>query len=189
VPLDALDNPLVLPLMGLLVEQPAHPYELTRRLADRYHRLDSRRSSITTLAKRLAALGLIAPRRPRSVGGRPARTVYKLTEAGYGPVRSRVTRDLESARAGSTAFILAISYVALLPIDAATELLRRRLGRLYSEVEMASAAHSLPEYQMLEVDYWRHLLHSEIDWVERLVERLRAGDLAWPRSRPRRDGA
>src|SRR5690606_40404088 len=40
VPLVSLSNPVVLPLLGLLVEQPAHPYELTRRLAHRYPTLE-----------------------------------------------------------------------------------------------------------------------------------------------------
>jgi DNA-binding PadR family transcriptional regulator len=189
VPQDALDNPLVLPLLGLLVEHSGHSYELTQRLADRYRHLDARRSSVTTLAKRLATLGLIAPGRPRRVGGRPARTVYELTEAGYAHMRSRVARGIESAPAGSTAFILAISYVAILPMGEATEVLRRRLGTLRSELQTASAGHSLPEYQMLEVDYWRRLLECEIDWVQTLVGRLVAGGIAWPGSRSRRGKA
>jgi DNA-binding PadR family transcriptional regulator len=186
VPLDALDGPLVLPLLGLLVEQPAHPYELTRRLADRYRQLDSRRSSVTTLAKRLATLGLIAPRRPRRVQGRPARTVYELTDAGYAHMRRCVVRGIESAPAGSTAFILAISYVALLPIGLATKALRHRLSTLRSELEAASAVHSLPEYQMLEGGYWRQVLQGDIEWVQTLVGRLETGGIGWPASRSRR---
>jgi hypothetical protein len=43
----------VLPLLGLLVERPAHPYELATRLNDRYRFLSTQRSSVTTLAKSL----------------------------------------------------------------------------------------------------------------------------------------
>jgi hypothetical protein len=39
MPLDALANPLVVPLLGLLLERPAHAYELTQRLAVRYPHL------------------------------------------------------------------------------------------------------------------------------------------------------
>jgi DNA-binding PadR family transcriptional regulator len=180
VPRDALDNPLVLPLLGLLVEQPAHPYDLTTRLADRYRHLEVRRSSVTTLAKSLAAAGLVQAQRRRRVAGRPTRTPYELTDAGYDHVRTKVSGDVVSARPGSKAFILAISYLGILPAGAAAEALRRRLTALRSELTTASAPHSLPEYQMLEVSYWRQLLQTEIDWVERLRERLVAGRIKWP---------
>jgi DNA-binding PadR family transcriptional regulator len=180
VPRDALDNPLVLPLLGLLIEQPGHPYDLSTRLADRYRHLDVRRSSVTTLAKSLAAAGLVRAHRRRRVGGRPTRTPYELTDTGYDYVRTKVSRDVVSARPGSKTFILAISYIGILPRGAATEALRRRLTALRSELTTVSAAHSLPEYQMLEVSYLRHLLQTEIDWVQRLADRLVAGRIDWP---------
>ena len=180
MPRDALDNPLVLPLLGLLIEQPAHPYDLSTRLADRYRHLDVRRSSVTTLAKSLAAAGLVRAHRRRRVAGRPTRTPYELTDTGYDYVRTKVSRDVVSARSGSKTFILAISYIGILPRGAATEALRRRLAALRSEMTTVSAAHSLPEYQMLEVSYWRQLLHAEIEWVETLADRLVAGTIHWP---------
>ena len=180
MPRDALDNPLVLPLLGLLIEQPAHPYDLSTRLADRYRHLEVRRSSVTTLAKSLAAAGLVQAQRRRRVAGRPARTPYELTVAGYDHVRTKVSRDVVSARPGSKAFILAIAYMAVMPRGAAGEALRRRLTALRSELTTVSAAHSLPEYQMLEVSYWRQILQTEIEWVQRLADRLVAGTIEWP---------
>ncbi len=61
VPLASLSNPVVLPLLGLLVEQPAHPYELTRRLADRYPTLQVRRSTVTRPADSSTARCFITP--------------------------------------------------------------------------------------------------------------------------------
>jgi hypothetical protein len=94
--------------------------------------------------------------------------------------RAKVSGDVVSARPGSKAFLLAISYIGILPRDAATEALRRRLIALHSELTTASAPHSLPEYQMLEVSYWRQMLQSEIDWVQKLGDRLVAGEIKWP---------
>ena len=82
MPLDATRNSLVLPIIGLLVEQPAHAYELTARLAARYPHLKIRRSSVVTLLKSLADGGLLAPGTPESVANRPARTAYRPTDAG-----------------------------------------------------------------------------------------------------------
>jgi hypothetical protein len=41
IPLDATRNSLVLPTLGLPVEQPAHAYEVTARLASRYPQPES----------------------------------------------------------------------------------------------------------------------------------------------------
>ena len=49
VPLDATRNSLVLPILGLLVEQPAHAYDVAARLEARYPQLKTRRSSVVTL--------------------------------------------------------------------------------------------------------------------------------------------
>lgn len=180
VPLDALDNPLVLPLLGLLLERPGHPYELSARLAERYPHLPIRRSSVRTLTRSLEAAGLIKARRRQRVARRPARTVYELTDAGYGHVRVRVARDIVSARAGSRSLLLALSYIAVLPAVDAADALQRRLTSLSAELARASAAHSLPEYQMLEVSYWRELLQTEIAWMSSLRQRLIAGTIDWP---------
>ncbi len=184
MPRDALDNPLVLPLLGLLIEQPAHPYELTQRLADRYPSLDVKRSSVTTLVGSLARAGLVTAQRPRRVARRPARTTYHLTEAGYTRVRRRVAEDLVSARTGTTAFVLALSYIGLLPIKTAAAALRQRLPLLEAELTIASTPRTVPEYQMLEVDYWRQMLRAEIAWIGGLIGRLDDNTIAWPRVAP-----
>jgi hypothetical protein len=101
----------------------------------------------------------------------------------------RVTHDVTSARAGSKAFILAISYLGILPPGAATDALRRRLVALHEALTVASADHSLPEYQMLEVGYWRQLLQGEIDWIQTLVGRLSAGKIHWPVQSAHKDDA
>jgi len=185
VPRNALDNHLVLPLLGLLIEQPAHPYELTQRLAVRYPSLEARRSSVTTLVGSLAAAGLVTAQRRKRVARRPARTTYELTEAGYDLVRQRVTQDLVSARPATPALVLALSYIAILPVRTATATLRKRLSVLEGDLRSASAAHALPEYQMLEMDYWRDMLRADIAWIRTLIDRLDGGAIEWPRTTSR----
>jgi hypothetical protein len=62
----------------------------------------------------------------------------------------------------------------------AVNVLRRRLVALRTELATVSAGHALPEYQMLEADYWRQLLQAEIAWVQTLLDRLVAGTIEWP---------
>jgi DNA-binding PadR family transcriptional regulator len=188
VPLDALDNPLVLPLLGLLIEQPAHAYALAQRLAERYPQLEVRRSSVTTLVGSLAAAGLISAQRPRRVGRRPARVAFALTEAGYGHVRARVAADIVAARAGSMRFTLALSYIGVLTRSAAAGVLRQRLAVLRPEFQSLSTQPVLPEFQMLEVAYWQAMVRAEIGWVEELQKRLVADVIDWPRHRPHAKG-
>lgn len=184
VPLASLSNPVVLPLLGLLVEQPAHPYELTRRLADRYPTLQVRRSTVTTLTRSLAARGLIEPGSPTRVGRRPPRTTYQLTAAGFEHLRRTIVRDLLEARAASRRFTFALAYAGLLPAGETSAILTARLERLQREARLMAATHGLPEYQMLEADYWCAVLDAEHRWIVRFVSRLNSGDIDWPSGHP-----
>ena len=184
MPLDALNNPLVLPLLGLLIEQPTHGYALTQRLTERYPHLEVRRSSVTTLVGSLAAAGLISSLRPRRVARRPPRVAYTLTEAGYDHVRARITADIIAGRPGSLRFTLALSYLGVLPRDAAADVLRQRLAVLRPEIESAATL-PLPEFQMLEVAYWQAIVRAEGAWVEALEKRLVAGSIDWPKHQQR----
>ena len=181
MPLDALANRLVLPLLGLLVERPAHPYELTARLNERYRFLTVQRSSVTTLVKSLAGAGLIHAQRPQRVGKRPSRRVYELTDAGLHEFRARVTAQVEQAPAASPRFTLALGYIGILSRANATAVLQRRLAALRLE---RAAIPSLPrgrtEVHMIEVAYWKTVLDTEIEWLDALVRRIATRDIAWP---------
>ena len=181
MPLDATRNGLVLPLLGLLVEQPAHAYALTTRLTGRYPQLSATRSTVTTLLRSLAGAGLLRGSTPERVGNRPPRTAYQLTAAGVAHFRLRVEEDLTAAQVASTGFVTALAYVGILPATRAVTILQARSGRLRSEeAALPDDPIGVPEIHMIEVAYWRHLLTAEADWTATLAARIRAGDLAWP---------
>jgi len=181
MPLDALANRLVLPLLGLLVERPAHPYELTARLNERYRFLAVQRSSVTTLVKSLSAADLIRAQRLQRVGKHPARRAYELTDAGLREFRSRVMAQLEQAPAASSRFTLALAYIGILSRADATTVLRHRLAALRLErAAIPPLPRSRTEVHMIEVAYWRTVLDSEIRWLDTLVRRIATGDIAWP---------
>ncbi|MFC7511805.1 PadR family transcriptional regulator [Streptomyces thermocarboxydus] len=84
MPRRALDNPIVLPVLGLLLEQPTHPHQM---LAELRRRSDAHAAAITrgTLYNTVAALteaGWLAPLERQRSGNRPERTVYALTDPG-----------------------------------------------------------------------------------------------------------
>src|SRR4051812_9580548 len=126
MPLDATRNSLVLPILGLLVEQPAHAYDVAARLETRYPHLKTRRSSVVTLLKSLADGGLLGPGAPESVANRPARTTYRPTDAGITLFRSRVREGLADTAAASADFLTAVAYLGILPTAEAIAVLRAR---------------------------------------------------------------
>ncbi|MEV0675561.1 helix-turn-helix transcriptional regulator [Actinosynnema sp. NPDC050436] len=187
MPLDATRNSLVLPLLGLLVEQPAHAYDLTARLRERYHHLTATRSTVTTLLKTVERAGLVTSRTPEQVGNRPPRTTYELTGAGFADFRAKVESGLADSPAASVDFTLAVAYAAILPADRAATILEDRATRLDGELGALHQVEGVREAHMLEVAYWHAIVTTEIDWTRTTARRLRAGGIDWPRSPERTD--
>ncbi|GIM96473.1 PadR family transcriptional regulator [Paractinoplanes toevensis] len=181
MPLDATRNGFVLPMLGLLVESPAHAYDVASRLAGRYPQLAVTRSSVTTLLKSLADAGLVQAGEPERVGRRPARTVYELSPAGLELFRERVEEGLRDGTPASTGFLTALAYLGILPRSVAAGVLGGRVERLRRELDgLPADPPELAEIQMIEVAYWREVLRNEIAWLSTLAERVESGDLAWP---------
>ncbi|MEU4236473.1 helix-turn-helix transcriptional regulator [Actinoplanes sp. NPDC026619] len=181
MPLDATRNGLVLPMLGLLVEEPAHAYDVAVRLAGRYPQLTVTRSSVTTLLKSLAGAGLVRAREPERTGRRPARTVYELTPAGLELFWGRVGEGLKEGTPASVAFLTALAYLGVLPRATAASVLGERLARLRRELDaLPPDPPALAEIQMIEVAYWRTILSNEIAWLSAVATRVESGDLAWP---------
>jgi DNA-binding PadR family transcriptional regulator len=175
MPLDATRNSLVLPILGLLVEQPAHAYEVTARLETRYPHLKIRRSSVVTLLKSLTDSDLLLAGTPQSVANRPVRTTYQPTEAGIALFRSRVREALTETAPASADFLTAVAYLGILPAAEAIAVLRDRAERLRRETPVIPPG--LPEIQMIEVHYWLRVLATEISWLTETADRLAGGDL------------
>ncbi|MFI0794877.1 PadR family transcriptional regulator [Micromonospora rubida] len=181
MPLDASRNSLVLPLLGLLVEQPSHAYELTTRLRDRYGHLSVTRSTLTSLLKALERAGLVAARVPERVGSRPPRTAYEVTEAGLTDFSRRVVEGLSDAQVASPDFVMAVAYLGILPADDAASILDDRAARLGQRLTaLRQEPAGVPEAYMLEVAYWRNVVAAEAGWIRILAARIRSRDIDWP---------
>ncbi|WP_045742322.1 PadR family transcriptional regulator [Actinoplanes rectilineatus] len=172
MPLDASRNSLVLPILGLLVQQPAHAYDLSTRLRERCAPLTVTRSTVTTLLKSLARAGLVRARKPGRVGNRPPRTVYEATAAGVACFREKLEVGLRDTPAASVDFVLAVGFAEALAPDRAAGILDDRARRLAGEVADDGTA-------PLEEAYWRGIVAAEIDWLATLVGRIRSGEQSW----------
>ncbi len=178
MPKNALDNPLVLPILGLLVEQPRHAYAVFAELRRRYEYLDVRNATVYTLVGTLTEAGWI-----EAAGSREQATL-KATRSGAAALAERVTAALREADlAGGPAFLTALAYLAILPREVAVGVLRGRVARLRAErqrvAEVIRGA-DLAEIYMIEAHFLVARLRHDADWLSRIAGRLESGALRWP---------
>ncbi|AQA23308.1 transcriptional regulator PadR-like family protein [Rhodococcus sp. MTM3W5.2] len=179
MPKNALDNPLVLPILGLLVEQPRHAYALFRELTRRYEYLQVRNATVYTLLDRLTADGWVT-----AASGND-RAAIAVTESGVAALAERVRQQLrEGDPTGGPTFVTALAYLGILqPAEAATVLERRveLIREAVRELEQAAMDPAEPEVHMIEAQYLLSRLRHDIDWLERTAQRIEAGGLSWIR--------
>jgi DNA-binding PadR family transcriptional regulator len=177
VPLRATDNPLVLPLLGLLLERPRHQYALLAALRDRYRHLRVRTGSVYTLVASLREAGWITPD-PEKAG------VFRLTPAGTAEVRRRVVADIEDADpANTTQFITALAYVGILDRATAVATLRARVAALRQqaeELDLAVETAGVPAIFMIEASFFASQTRHDIAWLENFAERIADPGYEWP---------
>jgi len=178
VPKNALENPLVLPILGLLVEQPRHPYAVFAELRRRYPYLQVRNSTVYTLLQTLGTAGWIEPVEDDD------RDAFMTTTAGASALAHQVRAQLDAGDlAGGPMFLAALAYLAILPPAQAADLLRRRAdhldaerGRLQESMDSAQAL----EIHMIEVRYLLDRLGHDADWLRNTAERIDGAHLTWP---------
>ncbi len=179
VPTNALDNPLVLPMLGLLVETPRHQYALLRELRTRYPFLNPKTSTVYTLVGTLTRNGLVEP----DGDGDPQ--PVRLTEAGLADFRERIERQLRDADPNlDSRFLIALAYLGALPPARAVTLLRDRAERVRDQQHELSATldnADLPEMQMIEAHFLVSRLRHDAAWLARTAARIESGDLVPPR--------
>lgn len=180
MPTNALANPLVLPILGLLAEQPRHAYALFSELRSRYAYMAVRNSTVYTLLNTLVETGWL---RSRSTGAE--RQEFLLTSSGRRALAERVEHEIQDGALGDrTAFMTALAYLGILTPDAAAAALRSRADRIQQAeehiVHALDEATTIPELHMIETHFYRDQLHHEHDWLEATIQRIHSGALAWP---------
>ena len=181
------DRDLVgLTVLALLVQGERHTYDMHRQM------IDTHKDFVTGLPRsmyhaveRLSRDGLIEAGSTLREGGRPERTLYRLTDAGRAELRARVRRLVETPDPDATLFVAALSFVACLPVAEAVAALSTRAAAL-DEAANGMRAHldtlstRLPRLLLIEVEYALGRAAAERDWVRSLVADLDSGALTWP---------
>src|SRR5215207_5357289 len=181
-------SPLALVVLALLYEAPMHPYRMQQLIKERGK--DEvvnvrQRASVYQTIDRLHRLGLITPKEKVREERWPERTVYELTDAGRRTFREWVNEALSTRARELPAFPVAVSLLGLLTPEEALRQLETRVAALQDEVARIdsqygrAAAEGLPRLFLLETEYQRATLKTELEWVRAVVDDLCTGRLTW----------
>jgi DNA-binding PadR family transcriptional regulator len=178
-----VSNPLALAVLGCLAERPMHPYEISTTLRSRGKEQSIRLNygSLYSVVESLQKHGLVAARETTREGRRPERTVYEITGAGQDEFEDWLAELLSTPVRDFTSLEAGLSLMPGLPPDEVARLLAERADRLRMEIGALDAAlavtaeRKLPDLFVIESRFRRCLLSAELEFVERLVEDIRAG--------------
>ncbi len=160
-------------LLGLLAWQPMHGYELRqvieRRRMERWS--DVRYGSIYAGLRRLVAEGLVEEAGVTRQGGRPPRTVYRITQAGRRELDGLLRRAFSALFKPSRPVDAALGFAWLLPADELAALLAKRIEALDAlvaelaadEARIVAAVGELPATVVDLFEHSRRLAAAERD--------------------------
>ncbi|WP_280182437.1 PadR family transcriptional regulator [Nocardia cyriacigeorgica] len=180
-------TPLAIAVLALLEERPMHPYEmyqlLTLRREDKLVKV--RPGSLYHVVTRLAELELVRAEGIDRAGNRPERTTYRITPDGRETLRERIAELLRKPLPEYPLFPVALGEAHNLPKVEVLALLRERVDHLAGELAELETMIGKAERKQVPRRYWivlpylRATVRAEIEWVERLVDELDSGALAW----------
>lgn len=177
MPTNALANPLVLPILGLLVEQPRHAYAVFAELRHRYEYLAVRNATVYTLLETLTATGWVEA---TAAGERP---VLSTTAAGRAALADKVADQVaHSDLAGGPAFATALAYLGILSREEASRVLQERLLAIREKAETLRRivdTAEVSELHMIEAHYLLERFDHDASWLERTAERIANGEISW----------
>lgn len=185
-----ISNTLALAVLGLLQEQPMHPYEMAATLRQR-HKDGSFKINSGSLYDTVEALvrhGWIEPVETARDGRRPERTVYAPTDLGQAEFVGWVDELVRTPVTEYPKFLAAVAYLGALGPDRAASALAERAGHLTERIDEAKAVLAdtvgtgqVPRLFMIEVEYALHAWEAEAAWTRRTLAEIRDGTLFWPR--------
>ncbi|MQA11415.1 MAG: PadR family transcriptional regulator [Pseudonocardiaceae bacterium] len=169
-------NPLALAVLGLLVERPMHPYEMSRTMRERHKEASIKLNygSLYSVVDQLQRHELIEPQETVRDGRRPERTVYGLTAAGRTEFEDWLGELLRTPAKEYPQFEAGLSLLPGLSPETVVTLLEERAALLREAVATTRArldeVHSdVPRLFLIEVDYEIWQQESELAFVEKLI--------------------
>lgn len=180
-------SPLALSILELLDERPMHPYELAATMRSRHHdefvRLNF--GSLYHTVDTLERNGWIVPAEREKAGGRPERTIYRLTDAGRAVLLQVVGDIVAVPRREYPHFSAGLMFMHHLTADEAVERLEQRAQQLraistkLSQIldELMATGHR--RLGLIELEHKIATLEAERAWVLKIAKEITDGKLEW----------
>ena len=180
-------SPLAMAILALLAEEPMHPYRMQQLIKERGKDqiINVRqRASIYQTIERLLRDGQISVKETLRETGKPDRTVYEITKEGREILIEWIREVLSTPIQEFPNFPVAISYISILSPQDALEKLEQRIDVLEKTVQqidnnLQTYKSIIPRLFMLESEYQKTGLATELEWVRSASEDIRDGSLFW----------
>lgn len=168
-----------LAILGLVVEQPRHGYEIERVIEERGMRnwTEVGFSSIYYLLKKLEQEGYVEGQLVEAARG-PARKVYHASPSGQRALRAGVLEALSVPQRSYPSVQLGLSHLPGIPAADAVAALgqyRENLAGQLAEVRQGwETKKPLPLFIEAMFEHSTTMIQAELSWVEGLIEKMEA---------------
>jgi DNA-binding PadR family transcriptional regulator len=170
---------LGLAVLATVVERPMHPYEMATVIRERGKDQDMalKWGSLYTVVRNLHRHGFIEVVESARHGGRPERTVYRITDAGRAELQDWVRELIAVPEREPPRFKAGLSVWAALDPDEVIALLRQRLARLDEENSAQRTAleehrGEVPRMFLVEAEYDLALREADAAFTRALLDEL-----------------
>jgi len=178
---------VALTTLGLLSEQPCHPYEIQRLLRDRHKSYAvGKTRTLYRAIEELEAAGYIEPLETSREGRRPERTVYRITPEGSEELENWLADLLSTPVDETPVFRVAVGLLGYITQERAEAALasrvvslRARVTALDATLKMAQDDLGLPRLVLLELEHAMALAAAEIEWIRSITTDMHSGTLVW----------
>ncbi|WP_326956403.1 PadR family transcriptional regulator [Amycolatopsis sp. NBC_01286] len=185
-------NLLGLAVLSVVLERPMHPYEMAAVLKYRGKEADLpiKWGSLYTVVANLQKHGFLEAVGSVKDGGRPERTVYRITKAGHEEFEDWVRELVGTVEREPPRFQSGLSMMGVLGPDQTISLLRQRIEQLEDHVEAQRASLEqlrpmMPRLFLVEVEYDLAMTLAEVEWTRAFLGELTSGAVpgieAWRR--------
>src|SRR4249919_1933242 len=171
-----VSNMLGLAVLSTVAIRPMHPYEIASVLRARGKDQDMKVKwgSLYTVVQNLEKHGFLAVAESVRQGGRPERTVYRITDAGRAELADWVRELIAVPEREYPRFEAGLSVLGVLSPDEVTALLKQRLTTLEQQVAeqraaLEAAGAEIPRAFLIESEFDLAIRRAEVAWVRSLL--------------------
>jgi len=174
-----------LAILGLVVEQPRHGYDIEHVIEERNMRnwTEIGFSSIYYVLKKLERSGHVTSELQAEGSGGPTRRVYSATRLGRKSWRAESLGALARPQGSNTGFLLGLAALPALEADEVVEALEDHAARLERRRQRMQDARErsgpeTPKHALAMFEYGEALIDAELAWIRDAAARASREELA-----------